>query len=233
MCVCALFCCRDWHNGSLLSRQKPAADMSSAVFTEDSSHVLAAGKGGIKVRHSLDVFEQTWPHPSPPSLSPTAAGECRQNTHRCQTCTAGCILLARLKRRCGGCLTLLLPLCWLYSAAGLVTQLECSTGWPQQQVLWWRGWDGLWRRGFVMWQPRRHCSAGQSQAAAQQQLCGPVSGAMPAWAASGQQWLVCAHRQGQPAAAALHWQACGQVDQPPGVTCCSRGPGPGCQPLLH
>lgn len=44
-----LRCCRDWHTGSLLCRQKVAADLTSAAFTEDSSHILAAGKGTLKV----------------------------------------------------------------------------------------------------------------------------------------------------------------------------------------
>lgn len=46
----SLLVCRDWHTGSVLCKQKVAADTSSLVFTEDSSHILAAGKSGIKVR---------------------------------------------------------------------------------------------------------------------------------------------------------------------------------------
>lgn len=42
--------CRDWHTGSLLCKQKAAANLSSVAFTEDSSHILTAGKATLKVR---------------------------------------------------------------------------------------------------------------------------------------------------------------------------------------
>lgn len=41
--------------------------------------------------------------------------------------------------------------------------------------------------------------------------------ALPAWATGGQQWSVCLDREGKPAAAAVYWQDCGQVHQPPGA----------------
>lgn len=61
-----LCCCRDWHTGSLLCKQKTSADhLSSVVFTEDSSHVLAAGKASLKVSHLANSFLATsasWHH---------------------------------------------------------------------------------------------------------------------------------------------------------------------------
>lgn len=50
MLACHVGCvCRDWHTGSLLCKQKAAADLSSVAFTEDSSHILTAGKATLKV----------------------------------------------------------------------------------------------------------------------------------------------------------------------------------------
>lgn len=42
-------CCRNWHSGSLHCKQKGTADLTGVVFTEDSSHVLAAGRTALKV----------------------------------------------------------------------------------------------------------------------------------------------------------------------------------------
>jgi hypothetical protein len=44
-----LSCCRNWHSGSLLCKQKVTGDLTGVVFTEDSSHVLAAGRTALKV----------------------------------------------------------------------------------------------------------------------------------------------------------------------------------------
>jgi hypothetical protein len=47
--MCFVHACRDWKAGNVLWRQNVAAELTSAVFTEDSSCVLALGKGIFKV----------------------------------------------------------------------------------------------------------------------------------------------------------------------------------------
>jgi hypothetical protein len=55
-----LYCRRDWHTGNLLCKQKSSADhLSSVVFTEDSSHVLAAGKASLKVSYQAKIVHAT------------------------------------------------------------------------------------------------------------------------------------------------------------------------------